>query len=207
MTEIRTVTTLRAKREEVQASIRLYEDRIKQARTDLAHVTACIKIFEASGDTVEMPRYVDVHRIFTRGEPIALCAEARQRPKINPKTCPSRDGLIPETRCLRRLSRPSLYSPFACRPRVRRSPGSGEGNRHALAAPDQLSRLKHALWNCLLTIRLPLLYCKPRLQDVGKLSVNFLPSFILKPLPPLVWVFITDVSMEPFAKKQSNPFR
>ena len=29
-------------------SIRLYEDRIKQARADLAHVNAAIKIFEAS---------------------------------------------------------------------------------------------------------------------------------------------------------------
>ncbi len=76
MSEIRTVTTLRSKREEIQASIKLYEDRIKQARADLAHVTACIKIFEASGDTQEMPRYVDVYRLFARGEPIALCKEA-----------------------------------------------------------------------------------------------------------------------------------
>jgi hypothetical protein len=48
MGEIRTVTTLRAKREEISASVKLYEDRIKQARPDLAHVNACIKIFEAS---------------------------------------------------------------------------------------------------------------------------------------------------------------
>lgn len=76
MSEIRTVTTLRTKREEIQASIKLYEDRIKQARADLAHVTACIKIFEASGDTQDMPKYVDVYRLFKRGEPIDLCKEA-----------------------------------------------------------------------------------------------------------------------------------
>ncbi len=76
MSEIRTVTTLRSKRDEIQASIKLYEDRIKQARADLAHVTACIKIFEASGDPEDMPRYVDVYRLFARGEPIALCKEA-----------------------------------------------------------------------------------------------------------------------------------
>jgi hypothetical protein len=76
MSEIRTVTTLRSKREEIVSSIKLYEDRIKQARADLAHVTACIKIFEASGDTQDMPRYVDVYRLFARGEPIALCKEA-----------------------------------------------------------------------------------------------------------------------------------
>jgi len=73
---MRTVTTLRSKREEIVASVKLYEDRIKQARADLAHVTACIKIFEASGDPEDMPRYVDVYRLFARGEPIALCKEA-----------------------------------------------------------------------------------------------------------------------------------
>jgi hypothetical protein len=76
MSEIRTVTTLRAKREEIAASIKLYEDRIKQARADLAHVNACIKIFEASGDTQDMPKYVDVYRLFKRGEPMAVCKES-----------------------------------------------------------------------------------------------------------------------------------
>jgi hypothetical protein len=60
---------LRSKREEIVASIKLYEDRIKQARADLAQVNACIKIFEASGDPEEMPRYVDVYRLFARGRP------------------------------------------------------------------------------------------------------------------------------------------
>ena len=76
MSEIRTVTTLRSKREEIQASIKLYEERIKQARADLAHVTACIKIFEASGDAQDMPKYVDVYRLFGRGEQMAICKEA-----------------------------------------------------------------------------------------------------------------------------------
>jgi hypothetical protein len=76
MSEIRTVTTLRAKREEILFSIRLYEDRIKQARADLAHVTAAIRIFEASGDPQQMARYVDTHRLWRRGEPIQVCKEA-----------------------------------------------------------------------------------------------------------------------------------
>ena len=75
MGEIRTVTTLLAKREAIQASIKLYEERIKQARADLAHVTACIKIFEASGDAQDMPKYVDVYRLFKRGEQMAVCKE------------------------------------------------------------------------------------------------------------------------------------
>jgi hypothetical protein len=45
MTETRTVTTLRSRRAEIFSSI--CEKRIGQARADLAHVTACIAIFEA----------------------------------------------------------------------------------------------------------------------------------------------------------------
>jgi hypothetical protein len=76
MSEIRTVTTLQAKRDEILFSIRLYEDRIKQARADLAHVNAAIKIFEASGEVETMGRYVDVYRLYKRGEQITLCKEA-----------------------------------------------------------------------------------------------------------------------------------
>ncbi len=48
MSEIRTVTTLRRKRDEISASIRLYEKKLEQARADLAHVTAAIRIFSAT---------------------------------------------------------------------------------------------------------------------------------------------------------------
>ncbi|MGH8639820.1 MAG: hypothetical protein ACREUZ_22050, partial [Burkholderiales bacterium] len=74
--EIRTVTTLRRKRDEIAASIRLYEQRLEQARADLAHVSAAIRIFEASDNPADMARYVDVYRIFKRGEQITLCKQA-----------------------------------------------------------------------------------------------------------------------------------
>ena len=76
MAEIRTVTTLRSKRAEILASITQYEKRIAQARADLAHVSACIAIFEASGEPEEISSYVDTHRLFARGEMMALCREA-----------------------------------------------------------------------------------------------------------------------------------
>jgi hypothetical protein len=76
MGEIRTVTTLKAKRAEILASISLYEKRLAQARADLAHVTACITIFEASGDGEDVSSYVDTHRMFARGEIVRLCKEA-----------------------------------------------------------------------------------------------------------------------------------
>ena len=76
MSEIRTVTTLRGKRAEILASISLYEKRLSQARADLAHVTACIAIFEASSPGDDDSSYVDTHRVFARGEMVRLCKEA-----------------------------------------------------------------------------------------------------------------------------------
>lgn len=74
MAEIRTVTTLQRKRDEISRSIRLYEKQLAQARADLAHVTAAIRIFSASGDPKGMSRYVDSYRLFNRGEPWAICS-------------------------------------------------------------------------------------------------------------------------------------
>jgi len=76
MGEIRTVTTLRRKRDEISASIRLYEKKLEQARADLAHVTAAIRIFAATDRPQDIPRYVDSYRLFKRGEPWTICAAA-----------------------------------------------------------------------------------------------------------------------------------
>lgn len=73
MAEIRTVTTLRSKRVEIEAAIVNYEARLTQARADLAHITAAIAIFEASGDHKAMQAYVDIHRLWKRGELMNLC--------------------------------------------------------------------------------------------------------------------------------------
>ena len=80
---IRTVTTLRSKRAEIIAAIANYEKRLAQARADLAHITAAITIFEASGDVEEIPPYVDIHRCFKRGEAINLCKEALASGPLN----------------------------------------------------------------------------------------------------------------------------
>src|ERR1700691_3168538 len=76
MGEIRTVTTLKRKREEIAASIKLYEKQLAQARSDLAHVEATMRIFAASGRPADIARYVDTYRLFKRGEPWAICSEA-----------------------------------------------------------------------------------------------------------------------------------
>jgi hypothetical protein len=54
MAEIRTVTTFRSKRAETLGSLALYEKRLEQARADLAHLTTCIAIFEASAKGEEL---------------------------------------------------------------------------------------------------------------------------------------------------------
>jgi hypothetical protein len=76
MAEIRTVTTLVAKRHEIESTIAAYEKRLDQARVDLAHVNATISIFEASGDRDAATAYMDIHRLFQRGELIAICKAA-----------------------------------------------------------------------------------------------------------------------------------
>lgn len=70
--EIRTVTTLRRKCDEIQRVIAIHEKRLAQAHADLANVEATIAIFEAVGA---------VQRLFRRGEAIAICKTAlRQGP-------------------------------------------------------------------------------------------------------------------------------
>lgn len=71
MAEIRTVTTLKRKRDEIAASIKLYEPQPAQACSDPAHVEATIRIFAASGRPSDIARYVDCYRLFKRGEPWA----------------------------------------------------------------------------------------------------------------------------------------
>ena len=76
MAEIRTVTTLRSKRDEILSSVKAYERQVEQAKADLAHINAVLRLFEATGDPKDMPRYVDVHRLFRRAEKWELCREA-----------------------------------------------------------------------------------------------------------------------------------
>ena|SRR5665213_1286296 len=68
MVEIRTVTTLRSKRDEIRRSIKLYEKRLNQARADLAHLWAAISIFESKSGDITLPAYADIQRLFRYGE-------------------------------------------------------------------------------------------------------------------------------------------
>jgi hypothetical protein len=76
MGEIRTVTTLRHKREEIRRSIIRYEEMLSQAKADLAHVSAAITIFEGTSEG-KLPRaYIDMDRLFAWGETMRLAKAA-----------------------------------------------------------------------------------------------------------------------------------
>jgi hypothetical protein len=76
MVEIRTVTTLRRKRDEIRRTVRDYERKLDQARADLAHIAAAIAIFEGKGTNTELPAYADIQRLFRYAEGIKLTREA-----------------------------------------------------------------------------------------------------------------------------------
>ena len=73
MPEIRTVTTLKRKRAEIAASIKLCEKQLAHARSDPSRFEATLRIFAASGRPADIAPYVDTYRLFKRGEPWAIC--------------------------------------------------------------------------------------------------------------------------------------
>src|SRR4051812_25579930 len=76
--EIRTVTTLRNKRVEIERAIKGYKRSLEQARADLVHINAAIVIFEAKTPGEAMKPYDGIKRLFRDGEPVTLCEAALQ---------------------------------------------------------------------------------------------------------------------------------
>ena len=67
---------LRKKRNQIRDTIAAYEAKLREAQADLAHVLATLRLFEASGEPADFPAYVDLNRVFRRGETTALCIAA-----------------------------------------------------------------------------------------------------------------------------------
>jgi hypothetical protein len=76
MAKIRTVTTLRRKREEIRRAIIAYEEKLDQAKADLSHVGAAIRYLRGPSEGDSPRPYVDTDRLFARGEPMMLAKAA-----------------------------------------------------------------------------------------------------------------------------------
>ena len=78
-TEPLSVTMLRAKRDRIRDTIAAYERKLRLAQTDLAHVNATLRLFAATGEPEDFPPYMDLTRVFRRGETTAICIAALER--------------------------------------------------------------------------------------------------------------------------------
>jgi hypothetical protein len=67
------VSMLRRKRDQIRDAIAAYEAKLREFQADLAHVLATLRLFEAGGEPADFPAYVDLNRVFRRGETTAFC--------------------------------------------------------------------------------------------------------------------------------------
>jgi hypothetical protein len=75
MAEPHVLSALKGKRHDIEQAIATYEKRLAEARRDLAHVNATVQLFEA-GDAGDVRAWTDIHRLFRRGEIVAICKAA-----------------------------------------------------------------------------------------------------------------------------------
>jgi hypothetical protein len=76
MADPQILTTLRRKRDDIQAVIESYERKIEEAKHDLSAVNATLRLFELNGEACQFPAYVDLGRLWKRGEMVTVCKAA-----------------------------------------------------------------------------------------------------------------------------------
>jgi hypothetical protein len=76
MAETHCVHALHKKRDRIVAAIRKYEALLLRAQHDLAHVNAALYLFTAAGEPRDYPSYMDLARVYKRGETTRICLEA-----------------------------------------------------------------------------------------------------------------------------------
>jgi hypothetical protein len=70
------VLALRRKRNQISGTIAHYEQLIREAEHDLAHVNAALRLFEVTGEACDLSPHVDLNRLLRRGETTRICMEA-----------------------------------------------------------------------------------------------------------------------------------
>lgn len=76
MAESVTIIQLCAKQEELQDVIAYLEGKLTEARADLLHVSAVLRLFETNGEVQQFPAHVNLSRMFSAGELSALATKA-----------------------------------------------------------------------------------------------------------------------------------
>lgn len=76
MAESVTIIQLRTKQAELQDAIACLEGKLTEARADLLHVSAVLRLFEANGEVQQFPAHVNLSRMFNAGELFALATKA-----------------------------------------------------------------------------------------------------------------------------------
>jgi hypothetical protein len=76
MSEPQVITTLTTKAEMLASLIGKLEVDLEQARADLAHVVATVRLFEAPQDGEAFPSHMNLDRLFRRQEIGKLCHQA-----------------------------------------------------------------------------------------------------------------------------------
>jgi hypothetical protein len=77
------INTLRTKADRLNGIIGKLEADLAQARADLSHVNATIRLFEAPESGEGFPTHMNLDRLFKRREIAQLCAEALQTGPMN----------------------------------------------------------------------------------------------------------------------------
>jgi hypothetical protein len=76
MAELRTVTTLINKRDEIERAIVGYEAKLKAARMNLAHISAAILLLDGTGHPTSYRVSIDLRRLFGYGEMANIAVSA-----------------------------------------------------------------------------------------------------------------------------------
>lgn len=76
MADPQIVNTLRNKRNDIERAIKAYEKQIADARADLSHINATLRLFEVGGERTQFPVHMGLARMFKRGELFGLCRAA-----------------------------------------------------------------------------------------------------------------------------------
>lgn len=130
------VTTLRRKRDEIEAYIGKMERQIEDARRDLSAINATIRLYELDrAEPGAIAPYAEIHRLFRRGEMTEICKQAlRQEGPLDTRELALRviraKGMDEDDRILRKTIAFRIVQ--ALRLHERRGGVRGDGKRNGV---------------------------------------------------------------------------